>query len=168
MLSDRLHLNPPATLLLWLLHWEIQIRGRGSEKWTDSINWMGSHQPIVLVLQLEWVKEKGWKNAHFMEEVRCQDFVHFFLFLSYLPSSLLSPPPSFSLFSVFKPTSFLLTLLWIISTHILDTEENIRAYTYMLIYAHIHICTCIYDHIHIDKHKHMYAHRDIDTLVIEQ
>ena len=59
MLSDRLHLNPPATLFLWLLHREIQIRGRGSEKRTDSINWMGSHQPIVRVLQLEWVKEKG-------------------------------------------------------------------------------------------------------------
>lgn len=167
MLSDRLHLNPPATLLLWLLHWEIQIRGRGSEKWADSINWMGSHQPIVLVLQLEWVKEKGWKNAHFMEEGQVPGLGTFFLFLSYLPSSLLSPHPSFCLSSVFKPTSFLLTLLWIISTHFGYRRKYRGIHIYDYICTHTHMCVHIWSHTCRQTHTHVHS-RGIDTLCIEQ
>lgn len=157
MLSDRLHLNPPATLLLWLLHWEIQIRGRGYEKWTDSINWMGPHQPIVLVLQLERVKEKGWKNAHFWKEGQVPGLLHFFFFfLTFLLLCSLLLLPSLS--PVFKPTSFLLTLLWITSTHILDTGENIGGiHIYAYICTHTHMYMHIWSHTHRQTHTHVHS-----------
>lgn len=166
MLSDRLHLNPPAALLLWLLRWEIQIRGRGAENWTDSINWMGSHQPIVLVPQSEGVKGKGCKDARFMEEGPTPRLFTFFLFF-FLPLSSL--PPSFSFSSVFKPISVLLTFLWIIGTHILEAGENaIGTYAHMHIHAHTHICTYIITHTERDKHIRVHTYSGINTLCIEQ
>lgn len=158
MLSDRLHLNPCNIAPLASSLGDTN-KGRGSEKWADSINWWD------LTNRLYWCCSwSGWRRRVERMPTSCEEgqvpgLGTFFLFLSYLPSSLLSPHPSFCLSLLFlNPLlSFLPPSLdnkhtfWI-------QGENIGAYTYKITYAHIHICACIYDHIHVDKHIHMYTH----------
>lgn len=96
MLSDRLHLNPRGTLLLWLLCCKIQIRGRGAEKWTDSINWMGPHQPIGTGATVEGCEGKGLRGCLLCGRgTGAKTFYISSFFLSFSPSLL--PPLSLSL-----------------------------------------------------------------------